>query len=254
MINQYPFFSVITASYNSGKTIEDTIKSVLEQHFSNFEYIIVDGGSKDRTVEIIKKYEPCFLDKNIQFKWISEKDNGIYDAWNKGVALSSGRWISFLGSDDTYFTNALDLYFEAIKTESDKNFFCSKIEIIDENKQILKTYGEPFSKNLLTRKMSFAQVGAFHRSDLFTAVGLFDPTYKIVGDYDFYLRARDYVNPGFIESCTVKMMNTGISNQAFRALKEAYQLKTNHQLNNKIINLFDFYFTLLKCKVKDLIK
>ena len=90
--------------------------------------------------------------------------------------------------------------------------------------------------------MSFAQVGAFHKKDLFSLIGDFDTSYKIVGDFDFYLRAKEIIKPCYVPICNAKMMNTGISNQAYIALKEAYELKNKYKLNNKYINLFDFYF------------
>ena len=252
-MNKIPFFTVITASFNSEKTIDKTIESLLNQNYTNFEYIIIDGNSKDSTLEIIKSFEQKFKEKNITYKFISEPDKGIYDAWNKGIKLSEGEWISFLGSDDLYVNDALLNYYEILQSRNDINFICSKIEIVDENWNKLKLYGEPFSKEKLNRKMSFAQVGAFHRRDLFTIVGNFDFNYKIVGDFDFYLRAKDVILPHFTTSCLAKMMNTGISNQAYKALKEAYELKNKYKLNNKLINLFDFYLTLLKCKIKAII-
>lgn len=254
MIDKYPFFSIITASFNSEKTIEDTIKSLLIQRFSNFEYIIVDGGSKDGTVGILKKYEPYFLDKNIQFKWISEKDNGIYDAWNKGVVLSSGKWISFLGSDDLYLEDSLSIYFEAINTNTEANFFCSVIDIVNANKDFLYKHGGPFDKNILRRKMDFAQVGAFHKKEIFKETGPFNDSFKIVGDYDFYLRASNIIAPFFIDKTTALMRNEGVSNQAFKALKEARDLKNKNNINTPLINNFDFILNLTKVYIKKLLR
>ena len=85
--------SVITATYNSAKTVRDTFKSVLLQSHTNYEYIVIDGGSKDGTVDIIREYEPLFGGR---MKWISESDNGIYDAMNKGIRMATGDVVGLL--------------------------------------------------------------------------------------------------------------------------------------------------------------
>ena len=101
-----PLFSIITVSYNAKESIEDTINSIVNQTYSNFEYIIVDGGSTDGTLDIIRKYE----DK-ISY-WISEPDNGIYDAMNKGLAICKGEWINFMNSGDLFYNDhvLVDIY------------------------------------------------------------------------------------------------------------------------------------------------
>ena len=101
---ELPKITVITASYNSEKTIADTIESVLKQKYANIEYLIIDGKSSDNTISIIKQYKDLF---EVRLKYISEKDAGIYDAWNKGVKMSTGSWISFVGSDDILLENTL---------------------------------------------------------------------------------------------------------------------------------------------------
>ena len=94
--------TIITTSYNSGKTIEDTILSVLSQGYEDFEHIIVDGNSKDNTMDIVRKYEKEYRGR---LKYISEPDKGIYDALNKGIQMSTGDVIGFLNSDDKYAKN-----------------------------------------------------------------------------------------------------------------------------------------------------
>ena len=93
-----PFYSIITVCYNSEKTISDTIKSVLNQSYQNFEYIIIDGNSKDETINIIKSF------KDNRIKFYSEEDDGIADAMNKGINRSNGIWIHILNADDCYYS------------------------------------------------------------------------------------------------------------------------------------------------------
>lgn len=91
--------SIITVTYNSEKTLKDTLDSVLKQTYTNYEHIIVDGLSKDNTIQIIKEYEPKY---NGKLKYISEKDSGLYDAMNKGIKMATGNIIGILNSDDIY--------------------------------------------------------------------------------------------------------------------------------------------------------
>lgn len=91
--------SFITATFNSGKTIVDTMESVLSQTYTDFEYLVIDGGSSDDTIEKVKSYEPRFGDR---LRWISEKDRGIYDAMNKGIKMATGDVVGILNSDDYY--------------------------------------------------------------------------------------------------------------------------------------------------------
>ena len=106
--------SIITVCYNSDKTVRRTFESVLHQSYTEFEYIVVDGLSTDRTVEIIKEYEPLFQGRMC---WISEKDNGIYDAMNKGIRMAQGELIGIINSDDYYELNAVECMVNAMTEE-----------------------------------------------------------------------------------------------------------------------------------------
>lgn len=250
-----PFFSIVTASYNSEKTITDTITSVLNLDFKDFEYIIVDGNSSDGTLEIIKSFLPKFEAKGVPYKFISEKDKGIYDAWNKGIALSEGQWISFLGSDDMYIEDALINYSNEInKSDIGTNYISSQVEIIDEKHQFIRVIGKPFVWENVVRNMNIAQVGSFHKKELFEKVGSFSTAFKIVGDLDFYIRCKETIKPTFFNQITAKMQNGGVSNQIYKALKEALVVKLKYGYNSKLISYFDFYFSLLKCYIKLILK
>ena len=110
--------SVVTVTYNSEKTVEDTIKSVLSQEYKDYEYLVVDGGSKDNTVEIIKKYEPLFEGR---MRWISERDKGMYDGINKGIKMATGDVVGIINSDDFYHrTDIFDKINEAFSENSER--------------------------------------------------------------------------------------------------------------------------------------
>lgn len=245
-----PFFSIITASYNSEKTIFDTITSVLNLDFNDFEYIIVDGNSKDKTVDIIKSFISKFEAKGIAYKFISEKDNGIYDAWNKGIALSEGQWISFLGSDDSYLPSALQLYFNEIEKNKTINYISSQVNLTNEKGDILSVFGKKYKWKNVIRDIDTAQVGSFHKRELFDKVGLFSTEYKIVGDLDFYIRCKDFIRPEYFKNITANMQNGGVSNQVYIALKEALSVKLKYGYTPVYLTYYKFYSSLIKCYIK----
>lgn len=250
-----PFFSIITASYNSERTISKTINSLLNQNFTHFEYIIIDGNSKDKTLEIIKSFEAEFKKKNVSFQFISEPDKGIYDAWNKGLVLSRGRWISFIGSDDFYLPNALTNYFNEIKKlDTTYNYISSRVEIIDKNGKKIKTIGKKFIWSNIIRNMDTAQVGSFHKKELFDLVGKFSLEYKIVGDLDFYIRSKEVIKASFFDVVTAKMENNGVSNQINQALNEALFVRLKYAYDSKLKIYLNHYITLAKCYINFIIK
>lgn len=124
--------SIVTVAYNSEKTIKQTIESVLNQTYTNIEYLIIDGKSTDKTVEIAKSYEEKFLAKGMEYKIISEKDNGIYDAMNKGAELATGDFIAMLNSDDWYEPIAVETVVKAYNEEPFDMFY-GDIRIMKEN-------------------------------------------------------------------------------------------------------------------------
>ena len=254
MENKNPFFTIITASYNSEKTIAETITSVINQNFTDYEFLIIDGNSSDKTIAIIKDFVPKFEEKNICFKYISEKDKGIYDAWNKGIKLSKGMWISFLGSDDTYLPNALELYLHHLKANPEANYISSQVALINSSKEVLNVIGKAFVWEKVVRNMEIAQVGSFHHKNLFEKVGDFNDHYKIVGDLDFYIRCKGTIKPAYFKEITAKMLNEGVSNQIYKALKEALDVKLKHKSSSAFIAYFDFITIFLKCHYNKLTK
>ena len=181
---KYPLISIITVCYNSQKTIRDTIESLLNQSYQNFEYIIIDGGSTDKTLEIIKKYEFKFHDK---MRWISERDNGLFYAMNKGINMAKGDLIGIINSDDWYNTKALEMITN--NYEKDIDIYYGDIYIIKEIKNCL--YIRRFNGNklnLIRKKMSIPHPSCFVNKRWYSKLK-FDTRYRIGADYKFILES-----------------------------------------------------------------
>jgi glycosyltransferase involved in cell wall biosynthesis len=200
--------SIITATYNAEACLANLIESLLKQEDIEFEFIVVDGGSKDGTVNIIKKYQ-----KHINH-WISERDNGIYDAWNKGLDMVSGDWIMFLGADDILVDGSLKKYTEFMKTEMVNNevlFISSKKQMIDKKGKIIRTTGAPWNWPTYLEYMMVSHPGALHSKKLFEQYGNFNTDYKICGDYELLLRAKNNLVTAYMDEVTVKASEGGAS-------------------------------------------
>ena len=178
-----PLISIIIPTYNSAKTLPDCLDSIISQTFIDYEVLIINGLSNDDTVAIAKSYN------NNKIKVFSEKDNGIYDAMNKGIRLSSGAWLYFIGSDDSLFDS------NVLKSVSDvlQN---SKSEMVYGNVIINGTpqwgydgqiYDGEFSVGTLLRK-NIAHQAIFYKKDIFDVIGNYNITYKVCADYDINLR------------------------------------------------------------------
>ena len=245
-----PKITIITSVFNGGKTLEDTIQSVFNQTYNNLEYIIVDGLSTDNSLEIIKKYQSQ-LGNNL--KWISEKDEGIYDAWNKGLTMSTGDWITFVGSDDILLPEAIQSYVNNIKQKINVNYISSQILLVKSNLKPIKVIGDPWSDKMRSY-CCIAHVGSLHHRSLFDQNGLFDKTYKITGDYDFLLRCFHIIIPNFIPVITAKVRDGGISKRhIFRIAKETRRAKLLNKMKSKLQCQVDYWISIIKYFVRVII-
>ncbi len=226
-----PLVSIITATYNAGSYIEDCILSILSQKYENFEYIVIDGGSTDNTTDIITHYQDRLT------YWISEPDEGIYDAWNKGLLIARGDWISFVGADDILEPDALNTYMTHIlqhPMQSDLEFVSSRIELVNENLTHISTVGAPWQWDRFKKEMITWHVGCFHAKHLFEDYGNFDKSYKICGDYELLLRPKEKLITSYIHRQTVKMRMGGVSStRLYQSIDETYQAK----IKNAVISV-----------------
>lgn len=217
LIQSEPLVSVITAVFNGNDCIAKCIESVISQDYPYVEHIIVDGGSKDGTVETIRRYGDRLA------LWISEPDSGVYDAWNKGLQLARGEWIAFLGADDVYLPHAIGTYMKLAKENSEAEFLSSRARL-DHITGYAPTFGGPWEWPRFSRAMSTVHVGAMHHRKLFDRYGDFDTRYRIAGDYEYLLRARNTLRTAFTPAVTVVMRAGGLSDST-AGLYEARQAK-----------------------------
>lgn len=241
--------SLITVCYNSEKTIEDTIKSVLKQTYKNYEYIIIDGKSKDNTLNIIKLYEKKFDNK---LKYISESDKGLYDAMNKGIKIATGDIIGILNSDDILY---------------DENVFQKIIDNIDNYDGVysnLVLMNNDFTK--VTRNFKSKEAALkkgwhpphptlYLKKEIYNKYGNYNLDYKIAADLDFMYRIlNNKVRLKYVDTCFVKMRTGGASTNGlkgyYKNFKESYRvLKANKRKFPLLTNIYRIYDNLIKQKI-----
>lgn len=202
--------SIITVSFNSAKTIADTIESVLSQDFPNIEYIIVDGNSSDGTVNIIRQYE------NRISKWISEKDQGMYDAMNKGIAMATGDVIGILNSDDVYMNKHVVSELMQLLEKTKAQLVFADLILVDQNDdaKVLRYYD---SSHFHPDKFRFGWMPAhptvFVKRELYQLVGPFATDYQIAADYEMLIRmlAVNKATYAYLPKPVVRMRSGGAS-------------------------------------------
>lgn len=224
--------SIIIATYNASKTLRTALNSVWKQTFSDWECIIVDGGSKDGTVNIIKS----FSDKDARYRWISEPDEGVYNAFNKGWKMAKGEWIYYLGADDEILPNTFtSLFGQEIENSSIiyGNFFTlfrGKVELI-------RSYNDPS----FFRKYNTSHQAVIMRKKIIEELNGFDERYKICADYDILVRAylRKYIFK-YVDINFAIFTIGGISSNSLGT--ECWNIRRR----NRTVNLFVNTWMLLK--------
>ncbi|WP_182303005.1 glycosyltransferase family 2 protein [Cohnella cholangitidis] len=175
-----PVITIITAVFNGEQTIESTLKSVARQTYPNIEYIIVDGGSTDRTMEIVERYESSIA------KMISEKDSGVYDAFNKGVRAATGDFVYFLNADDyLYNETTIERIAATINESPEINAIYGNILRVEPVFGIEQVYGREFNANDFIQGYMPPHQALFVKREMFNRYGHFDLNYRSSSDFDF---------------------------------------------------------------------
>jgi len=240
-----PLITIVTVSYNSVHTIERTIKSVLNQSYSHIEYLIIDGGSADGTLDIIKNYETQFQRKNIFFNYISEKDKGIYDAMNKGIGKSKGMLIGILNSDDWYEEDAVSKVVLKYEGNPEYDIFHGILRNTDQEGTTTSIIG--YTSGSLKQHM-IQHPTCFVSKALYEKEGVYDTSLKSAADYELMLR---FQSKGakflFIEEILANFTQGGVSSN-IKSLQEDYLVK--HRYNIIPYSKYAFLSFYLKIKSK----
>jgi len=209
LLTSKPWVSVIVAVFNRAATLQQCIDSVAQQSYPYKELIVIDGGSTDGSVELLRRNQ-----EKISY-WVSESDQGIYDAWNKGLAHAKGEWIWFLGADDYFWdTQVLERVAAVLeKLPSDIRVAYGQIMLVNKEGVSLFAVGEPWEKvkQHFKQKMCIPHPGTMHRRSLFERHGRFDTSFRIAGDYELLLRELKTADAFFIPDITVAMRQGGLS-------------------------------------------
>ncbi|MGI2197934.1 glycosyltransferase family 2 protein [Shewanella baltica] len=207
--------SVITATYNSARTIQDTLRSLEQQTYHDIEYIIVDGASSDETLEIVKR--ECSRVITV----ICEPDRGIYDALNKGILAATGDIVGFLHSDDVFAS--VDSVQQIVDTfvEDNKNAVYGDLQYVsadDPSKVIRLWKSGQYSRDKLKRGWMPPHPTFYMKRECYEKLGVFDLSYKIAGDYDSLLRYLwgGHVSMSYCENVLIKMRIGGASNRSLK--------------------------------------
>ena len=248
--------SIITATFNSAKTLKDTIQSVLRQTNKDFEYLIIEGGSTDETIDIVKSYESEFSGR---LKWVSEKDQGIYDAMNKGIKMASGDVVGILNSDD-YFTSddILQTVDNAFKSHEIDAIYGDIHFIRDGNPQKCVRYYSSRMFRPFWLRFGFmpAHPSFYCKREVFEKAGLYSLDYKIGADYEMMVRLfkkyrimSQYINKDFVTMRTGGASNNNVRSRITLINEDVKACKENGVYTNSLFVMLKFMYKIFEFRL-----
>lgn len=254
-----PSISLITTTFNAAKSIAITLDSVLSQRYTNFEHIIIDAKSSDKTLQIIESYRPKYAKKGISLLVVSEADKGIYDGMNKGLKCASGEIVGFLNADDSFTSShILDYVAWGFAHPDDMDIIYANVAYISAQRTLLRYLkGRPFSHFSFKCGYHPPHPSFYAKKSLYEKYGHFNLTYHIAADYEIMLRFlyKYEAKSLYIDKCFVNMLNGGTSNASLYNICKANIECINAWRDNHLshLPLFVLLKPLLKLKDKMMI-
>ena len=242
-----PLISIVSIVFNDLEGFKKTFNSVVEQSYTKIEYIVIDGGSKDGTGEFIKEHADQLS------YWVSERDKGISDAFNKGVKAAKGDWIVLLNAAD-YFqdTTSIQRMIPYLEKNKEADIVYGKLTEVDKNGKKGKSFGKAFDRTSFERECTIIHPACFHNKQFFEKNGLFSLDFKIAMDYELFLRKRD-LKAVFVDE-KITFMETGGASQLDPApsYKEANKAKALHLKKGKLALTLDYLENMLRYRLSKL--
>jgi glycosyltransferase involved in cell wall biosynthesis len=242
-LKEKPLVSIVTVVFNEVKHLEQAIESVIYQTYDNIEYIVIDAGSEDGTLDIIKKYE-----NQIDY-WVSESDKGIYDGMNKGISLTTGELIGILNSNDWYEKNSINKVITEYKKTPTPSIFYGDIKKYTAHGRLIRIIPSLYPKVSFIYGCSVAHPSCFTDIRVYQKIGLFDFSFDITADYEFFLRAwKARINFCHINEVLTNFRSGGISSNFIGSAIQSHKARLSNNINwvqsfASLIRLFFIHYT-----------
>ena len=235
--------SIITISFNAMVTIEKTLLSVANQSYENIEHIIVDGNSKDNTIEICNSFSHVS-------KITSEPDKGVYDAFNKGLKLATGDVVGFLNADDVFFSEDSVKEIASAFIKNNTEIVYGNLDYVNENGKVIRNWiSKPYKKGLVKKAWMPAHPSFYCKKEVYDRLGGYNDSFKIAGDFELCIRFLEVnkVSSYYLNKKLVKMLVGGISNSGLKSKLTIFKEELRaFNINNISVNPILFFFYKLK--------
>jgi glycosyltransferase involved in cell wall biosynthesis len=236
-----PLVSVVTIAKNCVQSLDRTIRSVAGQSFRNHDYAVIDGGSSDTSLDVIKANEKAIT------VWVSEPDHGIADAFNKGILRTRGKWIIFMNAGDCFVdSGVLAILSETLSKSDSFDIVHGEVRQIDKDGVCVRTVGGPLNRRKFNFHMAIPHQAIFHNRDFFNCCGLFDESYKIAMDYELLTRKKN-LRALYVAVPVASTELGGVSQQNYRKLiMEMRKIRGKNIAPNTLLSDGRYFLTYAK--------